>query len=242
MRQPWRVIAIGAGSASARVPGVRMGAPAGSDTPRRGCGAGRVTAARPRAWTRRPRPTRNCVRRRLGRALRRYAHAVRQRHHLGHRREQYADRGRPLEHDAFIRLAADFLDHRANSLRSAVELSDRERTQARLLAVLRRVPYSGTICCTRPYSAYKGLPVPVQSCRPSTPATRRPDGAVKRRTLLAWSRSSRALGRSLLGGRNIRHVLTGHPRPYIRLCRTDDFLDVGFDSQIRNMAQATNTA
>ena len=34
-----------------------MGAPAGSGTPRCGCGAGRVTAARPRAWTRRPRPT-----------------------------------------------------------------------------------------------------------------------------------------------------------------------------------------
>src|SRR3984957_14986219 len=45
------------GSASARVPDVRMGAPAGSGTPRCGCGSGRGTAARPRAWTRRPRPT-----------------------------------------------------------------------------------------------------------------------------------------------------------------------------------------
>jgi hypothetical protein len=41
----------------ARVPDVRMGAPTGSGIPRCGCGAGRVTAARPRAWTRRPRPT-----------------------------------------------------------------------------------------------------------------------------------------------------------------------------------------
>ena len=47
----------GCGSASARVPDVRMGAPTGSGTPRCGCGAGRVTAARPRAWTRRSRPT-----------------------------------------------------------------------------------------------------------------------------------------------------------------------------------------
>jgi hypothetical protein len=36
---------------------MRMGAPASSGTPRCWCGAGRVTAARPRAWTRRPRPT-----------------------------------------------------------------------------------------------------------------------------------------------------------------------------------------
>ena len=58
--------------------------------------------------------------RRLGRALRRYAHAVRQGRGLGHRRQQHADRRRPLEHDAFVGLAADLVDHRAR-IRSAVD-------------------------------------------------------------------------------------------------------------------------
>ena len=41
--------------------------------------------------------------------------AVRQGHDLGHRRQQYADRGRPLEYDALLWLAADLLDHRARA-------------------------------------------------------------------------------------------------------------------------------
>ena len=39
---------------------------------------------------------------------------------LGHRRQQYADRGRPLEHDALVWLAADLLDHRAG-VRAALD-------------------------------------------------------------------------------------------------------------------------
>ena len=57
---------------------------------------------------------------RLRRPLRRYAQAVRQGHDLGHRRQQYADRGRPLEHDAFMGVAADLLDNRAG-IRAAVD-------------------------------------------------------------------------------------------------------------------------
>ena len=50
---------------------------------------------------------RNCVCGRLRRPLRRYAQAVRQGHDLGHRRQQYADYRRSLEHHAILRLASD---------------------------------------------------------------------------------------------------------------------------------------
>ena len=88
---------------------------------------------------------RNCVCGRLRRPLRRHAQAVRQGHDLGHRRQQYADRGRPLEHDAFVWLAADLLDHRAR-VRAAVDPSSRTDT-ARSSAARART-CSGTTCCT----------------------------------------------------------------------------------------------
>ena len=83
--------------------------------------------------------------RRLRRPLRRYAQAVRQGHDLGHRRQQYADRGRPLEHDPFVWLAADLLDHRAR-IRAAVDPSSRTDT-ARSSAARARTR-SGTTCST----------------------------------------------------------------------------------------------
>ena len=64
---------------------------------------------------------------------------------LGDRRQQYADRGRPLEHDAFVWLAADLLDHRAR-IRSAVD-PPRETDTARSSAARART-CSGTTCST----------------------------------------------------------------------------------------------
>ena len=78
------------------------------------------------------------------------------------------------------------------------------------------------------FTAYKGLPVPVlQAFNTGNSTTDALSNVAP-----YWRVAIEPHWAALFGRRNIRHVLTGHPGRIYGF-GTDDFLDVGFDSQIQ---------
>ena len=177
------------------------------------------------------------------RALRRYAFTLfGKEHHLGHRRQQYADYrrspGTPRHPSVGLE---DFLDHRP-SIRSAADPHRADWARSVFGGAGAYVFWNDMLYAA--FTAYKRTSGPraagLQLCRQLDDRRR----AVKRRTLLEGRDREPALQGDLsLGGRNIRHVLTGSaPGRIYGFAGRTIFLDVEASTRKSQYAAATNTA